>query len=159
MALYFLRSDQTTAVAVSQDLTDTWHKPGDANAMLRWLRATFVVAPQSKQACMPCVCLEIHACMKPARTLTSETSVNAVQKRRSCQHLVTRESCVQARNMILKRIASSPEAAMLLRFDWLENFVNEMPEGPGKQAWRLLAEKYKVISSCLPRAHSLWCQR
>lgn len=52
--------------------------------------------------------------------------------------------CTQARNEVLKRIASSPEASMFLRFAWLNTFVDEMPDGPGKEAWRMLAEKYKV---------------
>lgn len=33
---------------------------------------------------------------------------------------------------------------MFLRFAWLQTFVEEMPAGSGKEAWRALAEKYQV---------------
>lgn len=57
---------------------------------------------------------------------------------------------------------------MFLRFEWLHVFVDMMPAGPGKEAWRALAEKYQVpplqrslfvcLLCCLTK-RSIWCHR
>ena len=48
---------------------------------------------------------------------------------------------------------------MLLRFEWLQTFVGEMPPGPGKEAWRALADKYQVrVSFFCPLRHGCCCE-
>lgn len=69
------------------------------------------------------------------------TRVNV--KRRNALVLTMRGT---ARNQAMKQMAVDPRWRGVFRHGWLQDLVSRMEEGPVKEQWKTLAEKYQVIS-------------
>lgn len=80
---------------------------------------------------------------------TQQIRARQVVKRRNALVATMRGT---ARNKALQQLAADPRWRGVFRHGWLQDLVSRMEEGPVKEQWRRLADKYQVPQPGAPAA-------